>query len=398
MRKRGRPPHPDILTPREWEVLDALRDGKSNPEIASSLGISRAGAKYHVSEILGKLGVANRFEAAAWQRPIPIPWWRTAFPAVVAWPFNNLWWGAGAKVAATAAVAATVVTFAVPEGFGIFVTSPEISPTKRDYSYVTSEQMASMTDEPSIDVAGAWSPDCSRIVFASDRDSPTDEFDIYVMNANGTGIVNLTDSSRVDKRPVWSPDGTRIAFASVIDRKSDIYVMNEDGANLTNLTQAPGRNGYPDWSPDGQRISFISTRDGNIDIYVMNADGTGQTNLTDHTAIDHWGRWSPDGRRIVFASDRDGDWKTTNFRQPSEVHTQIYTMNADGAGVTRLTDSPTPDYAPHWSPDGLWISFTRIVEDTWQLYTMKSDGTELTHLTKGRGGSWSSCELQGGAR
>jgi DNA-binding CsgD family transcriptional regulator len=66
MRRRGRPPHPDVLTPREWEVLSLLRDNLSNEEIAERLGITVAGAKYHVSEILSKLGVRTREEAAAW--------------------------------------------------------------------------------------------------------------------------------------------------------------------------------------------------------------------------------------------------------------------------------------------------------------------------------------------
>lgn len=66
MRRRGRPRHPDILTPREWEVLALLREGLSNPEIASRLGIGREGVKSHVSEILGKLDVENRYEAARW--------------------------------------------------------------------------------------------------------------------------------------------------------------------------------------------------------------------------------------------------------------------------------------------------------------------------------------------
>ena len=65
MSKRGRPKHPDILTPREWEVLALLRESLSNDEIAQRLGISLAGAKYHVSEILGKLGVTSRDEAAS---------------------------------------------------------------------------------------------------------------------------------------------------------------------------------------------------------------------------------------------------------------------------------------------------------------------------------------------
>ena len=72
MKRRGRPPHPDVLTPREWEVLDLLREGVSNEEIAQRLGITLAGAKYHVSEILGKLGLSGRGEAAVWQ-PSRVP-------------------------------------------------------------------------------------------------------------------------------------------------------------------------------------------------------------------------------------------------------------------------------------------------------------------------------------
>ncbi|HSP54330.1 MAG TPA: helix-turn-helix transcriptional regulator, partial [Dehalococcoidia bacterium] len=65
--RRGRPPHPDILTPREWEVLALLREGLSDQAIADRLGISLDGAKYHVREILSKLSVTSRQEAAAWQ-------------------------------------------------------------------------------------------------------------------------------------------------------------------------------------------------------------------------------------------------------------------------------------------------------------------------------------------
>lgn len=66
MRRRGRPPHPDVLTPRQWEVLALVREGLTNEEIALRLGISGDGVKFHVSEILGKLGVSSRNEAARW--------------------------------------------------------------------------------------------------------------------------------------------------------------------------------------------------------------------------------------------------------------------------------------------------------------------------------------------
>ena len=64
--RRGRPRHPDVLTPRQWEVLRLVREGLSNEEIGRRLGISTDGAKLHVSEILSKLGVTTRAEAASW--------------------------------------------------------------------------------------------------------------------------------------------------------------------------------------------------------------------------------------------------------------------------------------------------------------------------------------------
>ena len=109
MRTRGRPPHPDVLTPREWEVRELLRQGLTNRQIADQLGISLDGAKYHVSEILGKLGLADRHQAATWQ-PTPVPWWRagTAVPAILAWPFKSLLSGSAPKAAGGAAVATGV--------------------------------------------------------------------------------------------------------------------------------------------------------------------------------------------------------------------------------------------------------------------------------------------------
>jgi DNA-binding CsgD family transcriptional regulator len=67
--RRGRPPYPDVLTPREWEVLSLIREGLTNDQIAERLGISGSGARFHVAEILSKLGVDSRKEAAAWSAP-----------------------------------------------------------------------------------------------------------------------------------------------------------------------------------------------------------------------------------------------------------------------------------------------------------------------------------------
>jgi DNA-binding CsgD family transcriptional regulator len=104
MGERGRPPHPDVLTQREQEVHALLREGLSNPEIGERLGIARETVTHHVSEIISKLGVGTREEAAAW-RPEAAPrrcWWA---PLVA--------WGRPLTVAKAAGVAASVAAVAV---------------------------------------------------------------------------------------------------------------------------------------------------------------------------------------------------------------------------------------------------------------------------------------------
>ena len=145
-----------------------------------------------------------------------------------------------------------------------------------------------------------------RIAFTSDRDG---NWDIYTMNANGSGVTRLTHNSDSDGSPSWSPDGRRIAFRSRRDGDdSEIYTMNADGSGVARLTHNSDYDGSPSWSPDGRRIAFTSRMDGDkLDIYTMNADGSGVARLTHNSDFDLSPSWSPDGRRIAFISDRDGD-------------------------------------------------------------------------------------------
>src|SRR2546428_3341303 len=105
MRSRGRPRHPDILTPREWEVLQLLREGLTNVAIAGRLGISNDGGKYHVSGILSKLGLNTREEAAVWKPEEHRRWWMPALPF--------LKWGTVAKIGGASLLAATAGGVAV---------------------------------------------------------------------------------------------------------------------------------------------------------------------------------------------------------------------------------------------------------------------------------------------
>ena len=238
-----------------------------------------------------------------------------------------------------------------------------------------------LTHSSASDLSPSWSPDGRRIAFHSDRDDPdrTDNIfiaNIYVVNADGSGQTRLTHSSAGDSEPSWSPDGRRIAFMSFRDGGREIYVMNADGSGQTRLTHNSAGDWSPSWSPDGRRIAFMSLRDGNSAIYVMNADGSGQTRLTHNSAGDWSPSWSPDGRRIAFHSDRDDPDQTDNDRIAN-----IYVMNADGSGQTRLTHSSASDSDPSWSPDGRRIAFRSLRDGNSEIYAMNVDGSSQTRLT-----------------
>ena len=214
------------------------------------------------------------------------------------------------------------------------------------------------------DYSPTWSPDGRHIAFVSSRD---DNFDIYVMESDGSNQRRLTNHSGPDDSPTWSPDGRYIAFRSRRDGNSGIYVMESDGTNLRQLTNSWGSS--PSWSPDGRHIAFESSRDDNFDIYVMESDGSNQRRLTNHSGFDLSPTWSPDGRHIAFESRRD------------DGSGDIYVMGSDGTNQRNLTNDPAEDGGPTWSPDGRHIAFASLRDGNRDIYVMELDGTNLRRLT-----------------
>ncbi len=121
--------------------------------------------------------------------------------------------------------------------------------------------------------------------------------------------TRLTDNDAADGVPAWSPDGQRIAFESDRDGDFDIYVMNADGSGVTRLTDHDAPDALAAWSPDGQRIAFMSARDGDFDIYVMNAAGepvatTRPTPVQEPVSITEFNRASLLTRLSMFEEGR----------------------------------------------------------------------------------------------
>ena len=131
----------------------------------------------------------------------------------------------------------------------------------------------------------SWSPNGAKIAFTSTRGAGFSQ--IYVMNADGTDQTALTTSSDGEYDPRWSPDGSKIAFTHVetLTPQWDIYVMNASGSGVANLTMSPTFNeATPAWSPDGSKIAYISNRGGNSAIYSISPDGSNEAAIPNSAA------------------------------------------------------------------------------------------------------------------
>ena len=178
-----------------------------------------------------------------------------------------------------------------------------------------------------------WAPDGRRLAFQ--------DVGIAVINDDGSGFIRLTDDGN-DLDPAWSPTGSKIAFArhvpcdSVGGCQYEIYLMNPDGSQPTRLTKNLDNDNRPAWSPDGTKIAFERSLGGQKDIFVMNADGSGVAKLTNNPANDVSPAWSPDGTKIVYS--------TRYFGRP-----ELYVINADGTGERQVTRTGRGKDGPSWT-------------------------------------------------
>lgn len=226
-----------------------------------------------------------------------------------------------------------------------------------------------------------WSPDGQRVVYALRRQ--TSGSNLFIMNADGSHVIQLSEHDIDASYPVWSPGGKQIVFTSQAGSKYQIYVVNRDGTHLTHLAPNLGDSVQaPVWSPDGQKIAFlVGQKDSDfpalnqgIDIYIVNADGTGLARLTDDRTIKTgWVTWSPDSRQIAYVS-----------HEPEVEGTQhLYVLNIDGTGKINLTENMglTSPFAPMWSPNGQQIVFSAGEPGAAGIYVINANGTNLTRLT-----------------
>lgn len=236
-----------------------------------------------------------------------------------------------------------------------------------------------LTVLPGQALGARWSPDSSQLVYSyqplEDGADPDDPVQIHVMNADGTGDrVLATDYPASD--PAWSPDGLRIAFSQSVNEQYDLFVMSADGTEVQRLTSDAASDWAVAWTADGASLLFNSDRDSGYHIHRLDLATGALTEITTGPFADYEPAISPDGTRIAFTSNRRG---TDNY--------DVWLAGIDGSEPARLTvgEDVGDSYMPTWSPDGSTIAFTSNRTGDLEVFSMPAAGGEATNLSRNPG-------------
>jgi len=230
-----------------------------------------------------------------------------------------------------------------------------------------------LTSDPAQDTTPTFSPNGKEVAFASDR---TGDWQLYRMNADGSGQQLIKVNAPTPFAPRWSPAGDLIAFQS-FDAKgtSAVYVVDVSGGNERRLSPAGVDDTSPSWSPKGDRVVLSRGTKGRYGLVIVDV-ATGKPTTLTAPGADFEPAFSPSGTRVAFS------------RMDARGNYDVYVMPAKPlARQTRLTTDLAEDGGPAWSPDELQIAFRTSRKGIYALWVMSSKGTRQRPLVRSPSGA-----------
>jgi Tol biopolymer transport system component len=212
-----------------------------------------------------------------------------------------------------------------------------------------------------------WAADANWITYTQGWffGDQTNKADVWKIRSNGEDRVNLTAGSDTNNgMPAFSPDGRKIVFRSSRSGNFDLYLMNADGSDLVQLTNDEAKDNFPVFSPSGDAIAFSSDRDSKLDPlgyksfdnYIMKLTADGQpgeiTRITDDPGHDAHPNYSPDGNWLVYTSERAGLSDEEPLVQEvvfgPQMYGEIFAYRLSDGLHIRLTHNKWEESGPFW--------------------------------------------------
>ena len=236
-------------------------------------------------------------------------------------------------------------------------------------SHLDGSEKFQVTNNRTINLSPAWTPDGRSILYSSfkDRVQTLFLFELY----SGREVKFPPRAGHYIGGKV-SPDGQSVAASMEVGGNSNLFLLDRNGNVIRRLTDDPGIEVSPAWSPDGRQLVFVSDRSGSPQLYILDLAGGKTRRLTYSGSYNTSPEWSPRGDKIVYTG-RVGN------------RFAIFTISVDGGDPRKLTSEASDSEDPTWSPDGRFIAFSSNRAGRYQLYMMQASGENQRRLT-GSGG------------
>ena len=218
----------------------------------------------------------------------------------------------------------------------------------------------------------AWSPDGQHLAYHKNSDQMS--WDIVIKNVATGQVEQITKNDGMDVDASWSPDGSKLVFASTSKGNWDIHLYDLKTKALTVLIEHQGKDISPKWSPDGKSIMFLSARNGDQQLYLMDVHSKKVEQLTDTGKNINHPSWSSDGQYIQF----DQYFK---YQYGEGGRSKIYQLNMADKKVSHLFSQQGSSIAAKRLGGQLYVSNNK--RGNWDIYQVDLDTGKVTALTNG---------------